>query len=156
MFKSEREMQDIFVNLLKKRKTCGLIFEEVGNRNFFFRTDVVEYKNKNNIIGYELKLKDFKKLIEQAIFTLSIYDKTYVVIPEEMKCNFVRVYNNFESEKKNKIGVILLSKESYKILRAPQKESTRNYQDKFNVTLVQDLIIRGYHKDGNNKCKSYR
>lgn len=35
MFTSEREMQDIFVELLKKRKTCGLIFEEVGNRNFF-------------------------------------------------------------------------------------------------------------------------
>lgn len=36
MFSSEREMQDLFVTLLKKKKTCGLIFEEVGNRNFFF------------------------------------------------------------------------------------------------------------------------
>lgn len=51
MFVSEREMQDTFVSLLKKRKTCGLIFEEVGNRNFFFRTDVVEYKiNDKNFI----------------------------------------------------------------------------------------------------------
>lgn len=39
MFTSEREMQNIFVNFLRKRKTCGMIFEEVGNRNFFFRTD---------------------------------------------------------------------------------------------------------------------
>ena len=29
MFSSEREMQDLFVILLKKKKTCGLIFEDV-------------------------------------------------------------------------------------------------------------------------------
>ncbi len=88
MFNSEREMQDLFVSLLKKKKTCGLIFEEVGNRNFFFRTDVVQYKNRNEIVGYELKLKDFNKLIEQSIYTLDFYDKSYVVIPENSKDSF--------------------------------------------------------------------
>lgn len=73
-----------------------------------------------------------------------------------MQYSFINTYNNFESEKKNKIGVILLSKENYKILRSPQKESTRNYQDKWNVMLIPDLIIRGYHKDGVNRCKSYK
>lgn len=80
IFKTEREMQDTFVKLLKKRKTCGLIFEELGNRNHFFRTDVVEYKSKKEIVGYELKLKDFNKLIEQLIYTLSVYDKSYAFI----------------------------------------------------------------------------
>lgn len=86
MFNSEREMQDTFVSLLKQRKTCGLIFEEVGNRNFFFRTDIVEYKDRTNIIGYELKLDDFRKVVEQSIKTLELFDKSYIVIPDTSKC----------------------------------------------------------------------
>lgn len=156
MFTSEREMQDIFVELLKKRKTCGLIFEEVGNRNFFFRTDIVEYKSKTEIIGYELKLKDFKKLIEQSLYTLSIYDKSYVVVPSNMKEQFLKILDNYSNKDKNKIGIILLNKDKYKIIKSPNKESTRDYKDKWKVTLIQDLIIRGYYKLGINKCKSYK
>ena len=156
MFTSEREMQNIFVNFLKKRKTCGMIFEEVGNRNFFFRTDVVEYKNKTEIIAYELKLKDFNKLIEQLIYTISIYDKNYAVIPENMKDKFLKTLEKYPDINKNKIGIILIGKEKYKIFKSPQKESTRNYQDRWNVTLIPDLIIRGYYKKGINSCKSYK
>lgn len=156
MFTSEREMQNIFVNFLKKRKTCGLIFEEVGNRNFFFRTDVVEYKSKTEIIGYELKLKDFKKLIEQSLYTLSIYDKSYVVVPSNMKEQFLKILDNYSNKEKNKIGIILLDKEKYRIIKSPNKKSTRDYNDKWKVTLIQDLIIRGYYKSGTNECKSYK
>ena len=155
MFKSEREMQDLFVSLLKQRKTCGLIYEEVGNRNFFFRTDVVEYKNRNEVIGYELKLKDFNKLLEQSLYTLSLYDKNYIVIPSDMKYNFIKVFDKYENDNKHKLGIILLDKDKYKIIKSPSKD-TRNYVDKWNITLIPDLIIRGYHKDGSNKCKSYK
>ena len=156
MFTSEREMQNIFVNFLRKRKTCGMIFEEVGNRNFFFRTDVVEYKNKTEIIAYELKLKDFNKLIEQLIYTISIYDKNYAVIPENMKDKFLKTLEKYPNINKNKIGIILMGKEKYKIFKSPHKESTRNYQDRWNVTLIPDLIIRGYYKKGINSYKFYK
>lgn len=156
MFTSEREMQNIFVNFLRKRKTCGMIFEEVGNRNFFFRTDVVEYKNKTEIIAYELKLKDFNKLIEQLIYTISIYDKNYAVIPENMKDKFLKTLEKYPNINKNKIGIILMGKEKYKIFKSPHKESTRNYQDRWNVTLIPDLIIRGYYKKGINSYRFYK
>lgn len=158
MFNSEREMQDIFVSLLKERKTCGLIFEEVGNRNFFFRTDVVEYKNRNNIIGYELKLDDFKKVIEQSIKTLELFDKSYIVIPDVSKCyeKLMLILNNHkEKEKIKNIGIIILNKEKYKVIKSANN-STRNYNNKYTSTLVQDLIIRGYHKTGENNCKNYK
>lgn len=156
MFKSEREMQEIFVSLLKKRKTCGLIYEEVGNRNFFFRTDIVEYKARDNIISYELKLKDFKKLIEQSLYTLSIYDKSYVVVPYTKKEQLLKVLAEYPYEAKDKLGIILVNREKYQVIKSPSNESTRNYSDKWNVTLVSDLIIRGYYKSGNNACKSYK
>lgn len=156
MFNSEREMQDLFVSLLKKKKTCGLIFEEVGNRNFFFRTDVVEYKNRNEIVGYELKLKDFNKLIEQSLYTLDFYDKSYVVIPENSKDSFMEVFNKYKHYNKDSIGIILINSDKYKIVKPAGRESTRKYKDKWYCTLVPDLIIRGYHKDGINRCKSYK
>lgn len=156
MFNSEREMQDLFVSLLKKKKTCGLIFEEVGNRNFFFRTDVVQYKNRNEIVGYELKLKDFNKLIEQSLYTLDFYDKSYVVVPENSKDSFMEVFNKYKHYNKDSIGIILINREKYKIVKTTGRESTRKYKDKWYCTLVPDLIIRGYHKDGINRCKSYK
>ena len=156
MFSSEREMQDLFVTLLKKKKTCGLIFEEVGNRNFFFRTDIVEYKNRNEIIGYELKLKDFNKLIEQSLFTLNLFDKSYMVIPLEMKNQFLKILNEYPNKNKDKIGIIVVSDEKYRVIKAPEKTSTRNYKEKWYCTLIPDLIIRRYHKDGVNRCKSYK
>lgn len=157
MFNSEREMQDLFVSLLKQRKTCGKIFEEVGNRNFFFRTDVVEYKNRREIIGYELKLKDFNKLIEQSIYNLSLYDKSYIVIPKDKLESLKKIMKKYpEQEKINKIGIIVVNEKGYKIVKAPCKESTRDYKDSWKVTLIPDLIIRGYHKNGKNQMKSYR
>lgn len=157
MFKTEREMQDIFVTLLKQRKTCGLIFEEVGNRNFFFRTDVVEYNNRREIIGYELKLKDFNKLIKQSVYNLSLYDKSYIVIPKDKLESLKKIMEKYpEQEKINKIGIIVVNEKGYKIVKAPCKESTRDYKDSWKVTLIPDLIIRGYHKNGKNQMKSYR
>lgn len=157
MFKSEREMQDLFVSLLKQRKTCGLIFEEVGNRNFFFRTDIVEYKDKRQIIGYELKLKDFNKLIKQSIYNLSLYDKSYIVIPKDKLESLKKIIEKYpDQERINKIGIIVIDEKGYKTVKASCKESTRDYKDSWKVTLIPDLIIRGYHKDGINSMKSYK
>lgn len=156
MFNSEREMQNLFVSFLKKKKTCGLIFEEVGNRNFFFRTDVVEYKNRNEIIGYELKLKDFNTLINQSLYSLYFYDKSYVVIPENLKNKFIEVFNKLKHRDKDKIGIIIMNKNKYRIVKSANKESNRRYEEKLYCTLISDLIIRGYHKEGMNKCKSYK
>lgn len=157
MFKSEREMQDLFVRLLKQRKTCGLIFEEVGNRNFFFRTDVVEYKDRRQIIGYELKLKDFNKLIKQSVYNLPLYDKSYIVIPKDGLESLKKVVDKYPDQARvKKLGIIVIDKKGYKTVKAPCKESTRDYKDSWKVGLIQDLIIRGYHKDGENQMKSYR
>lgn len=157
MFNSEREMQDLFVRLLKQRKTCGLIFEEVGNRNFFFRTDIVEYKDRREIVGYELKLKDFNKLIKQSIYNLSLYDKSYMVIPKDKLESLKKVINKYsDQERLNKVGIITMDEKGYKTVKAPCKESTRDYKDKWKVGLIQDLIIRGYHKAGENQMKSYK
>lgn len=156
MFKSEREMQDLFVSLLKQRKTCGLIFEEVGNRNFFFRTDIVEYKDRRQIIGYELKLKDFNKLIEQSIYNLSLYDKSYMVIPKDRLESLKKIIEKYQDQRVNKIGIIVIDGKGYKTVKAPCKESTRDYKDSWKITLIPDLIIRGYHKAGENQMKSYK
>lgn len=156
MFETEREMQDLFVSLLKQRKTCGKIFEEVGNRNFFFRTDVVEYKDRRQIIGYELKLKDFNKLIEQSIYNLSLYDKSYMVIPKDRLESLKKIIEKYQDQRVNKIGIIVIDGKGYKTVKAPCKESTRDYKDSWKVTLIPDLIIRGYHKNGKNQMKSYR
>lgn len=155
MFNSEREMQDTFVSLLKQRKTCGLIFEEVGNRNFFFRTDVVEYKDRLNIIGYELKLKDFHNLIEQTLYTINLYDKNYMVIPEDKLESLLKATKFCKDNRIKKVGIITVSKNGYKIVKQAIKDNTRDYNDKYNSTLVQDLIIRGYYKDGCNRMKKY-
>lgn len=156
MFNSEREMQDLFVRLLKQRKTCGLIFEEVGNRNFFFRTDIVEYKDRRQIIGYELKLKDFNKLIEQSIYNLSLYDKSYMVIPKDRLESLKKIIEKYQDQRVNKIGIIVIDGKGYKTVKAPCKESTRDYKDSWKITLIPDLIIRGYHKAGENQMKSYK
>lgn len=157
MFNSEREMQNLFVALLKQRKTCGLIFEEVGNRNFFFRTDIVEYNNRKEIIGYELKLKDFNKLIKQSVYNLSLYDKSYMVVPRDKLENLKKIIDKYsEQERVNKIGIIVIDEKGYKTVKAPSKESTRDYKDSWKVTLIPDLIIRGYHKNGENQMKSYK
>ena len=155
MFESEREMQNTFLSLLKKRKTCGLLFEEVGNRNHFFRTDIVEYKHKNNIIEYELKLKDFKKLIEQILKTMKLYDKNYMVIPENKLDIFLKNIQLCKDKNIEKIGIAVLNKNKYKIIKQPNS-NTRDYSDVYLVCMIPDLIIRGYHKDGINKCKNYK
>lgn len=119
---------------------------------------MVEYKNRNNIIGYELKLDDFKKVIEQSIKTLELFDKSYIVIPDVSKCyeKLMLILNNHkEKEKIKNIGIIILNKEKYKVIKSANN-STRNYNNKYTSTLVQDLIIRGYHKTGENNCKNYK
>ena len=102
-----------------------MIFEEVGNRNFFFRTDVVEYKSKTEIIGYELKLKDFKKLIQQVIYTISVYDKSYMVIPISEKEKLLNEIKLCSDKRIEKIGIIAMDKNKYKIIKSI-KESTRD------------------------------
>lgn len=75
----ERELQDKFVIwLLKNKKDNEHIFEEVDT--LYSMTDVVLYNgNKNN--GYEIKLKDLKSVIEQALINQIRYEKNFIVMP---------------------------------------------------------------------------
>ena len=68
---TERELQDKFVIWLKsKKKDNEHIFEEVDT--LYSMTDVVLYNgNKNN--GYEIKLKDVKSVVEQALINQISY-----------------------------------------------------------------------------------
>lgn len=64
--------------------------------------------------------------------------------------------NHKEKEKIINIGIIILNKEKYKIIKSASNKSTRNYNNKYTSALIQDLIIRGYHKYGENCCINYK
>lgn len=116
----------------------------------------MEYKSKKEIIGYELKLKDFKKLVEQSLGTLTVYDKSYIVVPKGTEEKLLKLINDYTSDRTDKIGIIVMDKNSYKVIKSAQKESTRDWNYWWRTVLIPDLIIRGYYKGGINGCKSYK
>ena len=80
MFKTEREMQDLFIKALARKYDHFFhLFEEVNTN--WCRPDVVMYRNLNNIWVYELKLTNSKKVWYQALKNLHISHKSYIVVP---------------------------------------------------------------------------
>lgn len=154
MFKTEREMQDKFVKVLKQTKTCGNIFEEVGNADRHCRIDVIEYK-KNQITAYELKLTDYKKVFDQAwkLRANNLINKAYVVLPRNFYENNKETILRYKERYYRHIG--LLTFDGEKIVRI--KPSAQYIFANINESnIVRDLIIRGFHKDGINCRKSYK
>lgn len=154
MFNTEREMQDKFVKFLNLKKTCGNIFEEVGNADRHCRIDVVEYK-KDQITAYELKLKDYGKAFDQAwkLRANNLVNRVYVVFPKEfynLKKNRILEYKSLHYRH---IGIITF--DGKKIVKVKPADQYR-FKNIHESNIVRDLIIRGFHKDGINCRKSYK
>lgn len=154
MFNSEREMQDKFIEVLKQMKTCGNIFEEVGNADRHCRIDVVEYK-KDQITAYELKLKDYGKVFDQAwkLRANNLVNRVYVVFPKKFyDINKERILE-YKSLHYRHIGIITFDgKKIVKVKPADQY----GFKSIYESNVIRDLIIRGFHKDGINCRKSYK
>lgn len=154
MFKSEREMQDKFIEVLKQMKTCGNIFEEVGNSDKHFRVDVIEYK-KDQITAYELKLKDYKKALDQAwkLRANNLVNKAYIVLPRNFYENNKEAILRYKERHYNHIGLAIFDGE--KIIKVKPADQY-GFKSIHESNVIRDLIIRGYHKAGENQMKSYR
>lgn len=153
MFESEREMQNKFVELISNQ-TNTFIFEEVGNMDSHFRIDVVKYTNRK-IIAYELKLKDYKKAFNQAwkLRANKLVNKSYVVLPEDYYRKNKEKILHFRNLYYQHIGILTVDKEK---IRNIKKAEEYNFESIFDSIVVRDLIIKGFHKNGINKRKSYR
>lgn len=151
IFNTEREMQNKFVKVLESNSDKD-IFEEVGNSNFHFRVDVLEY-SKNETKAFELKLNDFKKLIEQCFKHIYHYrfNRVYAVIPEDKYEKFLNKCNhNFYTDKR--FGIITFDGKNIKIRKQSKKQKVETLK-KFEIA---DLIVRGYHMNGKNCRKNYK
>ena len=72
MFKTEREMQDLFIKALAKKYDHFFhLFEEVNMVNWG-RPDIVIYRNPKNIWAYELKLSNSNSVWQISITMLTI------------------------------------------------------------------------------------
>lgn len=146
---TERELQDKFVSWLNaKKKENEYIFEEVDT--MYAMTDVVLYTgNKNN--GYEIKLKDIKKVVEQALTNQLRYERNFLVMPIK---EFDKLENLPDPYKKRakELGLIGYDGETFKIIRYSKLTETYiNYK-----MGMMDRIIRGFYKGGINQRVSYR
>lgn len=153
MFETERKMQDKFVELISNQ-TNTFIFEEVGNMDSHFRIDVVKYVNRK-IIAYELKLKDYKKAFNQAwkLRSNKLVNKSYVVLPEDYYRKNKEKILHFRNLYYKNIGILTIDKEK---IRNIKKAEEYIFESIFDSNVVRDLIIKGFHKNGINKRKSYR
>lgn len=153
MFESEREMQNKFVELISNQINT-FVFEEVGNMDSHFRIDVVKYVNRK-IIAYELKLKDYKKAFNQAwkLRSNKLVNKSYVVLPEDYYRKNKEKILHFRNLYYKNIGILTVDKEK---IRNIKKAEEYIFESIFDSNVVRDLIIKGFHKNGINKRKSYR
>lgn len=146
----ERELQDKFlIWLLKNKKDNEHIFEEVDT--LYSMTDVVLYNgNKNN--GYEIKLKDLKSVIEQALINQIRYERNFIVMPIKEFDNIKKLEEVYQKRIKE-LGLIGYDGKEFKILRNSSISKMVDLNYKF---MFMDRIIRGFHKGGVNARKSYK
>ena len=147
---TERELQDKFVIWLShNKKENQHIFEEVDT--LYSMTDVVLYDGRQNN-GYEIKLKDIKKVIEQASTNRLRYERNYIVMPIK---EFEKVENLEECYKitVKEIGFIGYENENFTIIKKSKISKMVDYNYKF---MFMDRIIRGFHKNGINSRKGYK
>ncbi len=146
----ERELQDKFVLWLNEnKKENEHIFEEVDT--LYSRTDVLLYNGtKNN--GYEIKIKDIKTVIEQALTNQIRYERNFIVMPIEEFDKIEKLEECYQKRVKE-IGLIGYNGETFIFIR---NSKTSKMVD-FNLKMMfMDRILRGFHKNGVNSRKSYR
>lgn len=136
---TERELQDKFVIWLNKNKKDNEhIFEEVDT--LYSMTDVVLYDGRKNN-GYEIKLKDVKKVIEQSLTNQIRYERNVLVMPikelEKIE-NLEEIYRKRVKE----LGLISYNEETFNIIRNSRISKFVDFNYKFTM---MDRIIRGFH-----------
>lgn len=146
----ERELQDKFVLWLDENKNESQhIYEEVDC--MWGMTDVILYDGRKNN-GYEIKLKDIKKVIEQALSNQIRYERNFIVMPIK---EFDKIKNLEEVYKKRakELGLIGYDGETFTIVRNSRISKFVHEGYKWQM---MDRIIRGFHKNGVNARKSYK
>ncbi len=147
---TERELQDKFVIWLNyKKKNNEHIFEEVDKIDAM--TDEVLY-SKHERIGYELKLKNYKKAIEQCQKNTLSYNRNFIVMPLKEINKILEIQEEpYKTASKN-LGLIAYENDSFNIIRK-SKETFLHERYKWQV---MDRIIRGFYKGGVNGREVYR
>lgn len=164
MFKSEDEMQVLFHDLLvekEKNKAQGRyhFFREVDAT--YNKPDVVAYARPTDIVTYELKLKNCKKVWEQAYKNL-IFGHAFIVIPSSEIEKTLKYFdkNYKENILMKKIGIISLEKNGFKIIKRTtgklekelkQGEQYNPYMPSTNQLVIVDKIMRGFYLGGANE-----
>lgn len=147
---TERQLQDKFVLWLKEnKKENEHIFEEVDT--LYSMTDVLLYNGtKNN--GYEIKIKDIKTVIEQALSNQIRYERNFIVMPVKEYDKIEKLEERYKNRVKE-LGLIGYDGETFIFIR---NSKTSKMVD-FNLKMMfMDRILRGFHKHGVNARKSYR
>ena len=147
---TERQLQDRFVQwLTQTKKDNQHIFEEVDT--LYSMTDVVLYDGRKNT-GYEIKLKDVKTVIEQALTNQIRYERNYIVMPIN-EFDKVDKLDEHYIKRAKELGWIGWDGDAFVELRKSRISKVINYNYRF---MVMDRIIRGFHKGGVNARKGYR
>lgn len=147
---TERELQNKFVIwLLQNKKDNQHLFEEVDT--LYSMTDVVLYDGRQNN-GYEIKLKDIKTVIEQALTNQIRYERNFIIMPIK---EFDKINNLEECYQKRvkELGLIGYDGETFIVIRNSRISKMVDFNYKM---MFMDRIIRGFHKNGINSRKAYR
>jgi len=133
----------------KTKKDNQHIFEEVDT--LYSMTDVVLYDGRQNN-GYEIKLKDIKTVIEQALTNQIRYERNFIVMPIK---EFDKINNLEECYQKRvkELGLIGYDGETFIVVRNSRISKMVDFNYKM---MFMDRIIRGFHKNGVNSRKTYK
>lgn len=147
---TERELQDKFVIWLNsKKKDNEHIFEEVDI--LVSMADVVLY-SKHVRTAYELKLKNYKKVIEQCQRNKTFYNETFIVMPSKEINKILEIQEEPHKTASKYIGLIAFEDDTFKIIRKPKF----SFLEEHNKIHVMDRMIRGFFKGGTNGREIYR
>ena len=114
-------------------------------------TDVILYDGRKNN-GYEIKLKDIKTVIEQALSNQIRYERNFIVMPIK---EFDKIKNLEEVYQKRvkDLGLIGYDGEKFILIRNSKISKIVDFNFKM---MFMDRILRGFHKHGVNSRKSYK
>ncbi len=113
-----------YLEKLKLDRTIEYILKKMIELDFVYCVNNKYYKKKLSdlpkIISYELKLKDMKKVIQQANINKKFSAESYIVIPHE-KCMLIEKYSSIIDQ--TGLGVITVSKDSLRQLKKSKYSS---------------------------------
>lgn len=149
MFRTEREMQDLFIKALAKKYDHFFhLFEEVNTN--WGRPDIIMYRNLNSIWAYELKLFNSQKVWIQAQNNLFIAHKSYIVVPKGKGLKVPKGLNE-KMLKDSHVGIIEFDGENIKLVKRCKKNPYNIRKE----ILLHSLATQQY-KGGMRMFNSYK